>query len=257
MKKTLMLLMIVCAGISIQSCNKNKGNSTGKMEVRMTDSPGDFTALHVQVMKIEAYSDNAGWVTVNETTKEINILSLTNGVETTVASATEVQVGLYTKLRLTFSGENSLSYNGSNGPNVISLLFSSSYSNQVEVPIHCQVTAGATASILLDFNVASSVKQANGTYTLEPVLTEISDPGTGVQGHIEGNTQAAISLTNGSNTASTYANADGFFLVRVPDGTYSMKIEGRQVGDIALSQKTLQNVVVSKGQIKNMGSIQL
>lgn len=257
MKKTLMLLMIVCAGMSMQSCNKNKGNSTGKMEVRMTDSPGDFTALHVQVMKIEAYLDNSGWVTVNETTKEINILSLTNGVEATVASATDVQVGLYTKLRLTFTGENSLSYNGSNGPNVINLLFSSSYSQQVEVPIHCQVTAGATASVLLDFNVALSVKEANGTYTLEPVLTEITDPETGVQGHINGNTQAAINLSNGSHTASTFTNADGFFMVRIPDGTYAMKIEGKAAGDVALSHKTLQNVTVSKGQIKNIGSIQL
>ncbi|MNK12846.1 hypothetical protein D3C87_309240 [compost metagenome] len=257
MKKTLMLLMIICAGISIQSCKKNKGGSTGRMEVRMTDSPGDFTALHVQIMKIEAYSDNSGWVTVNETTKEINILSLTNGAEVTVASVTEVQVGLYTKLRLTFTGENSLSYNGSNGPNVINLLFSSSYSHQVEVPIQCQVNAGATASVLLDFNVALSVKEANGTYTLDPVLAEVTDPETGVQGHIDGSTQAAISLSNGSHTASTFTNADGFFMLRgVPDGTYLMKIEGKSAGDIALSQKS-QNVTISKGQIKNIGSIQL
>jgi hypothetical protein len=259
MKRILVLtLLVVCAGFTIQSCKKDNKVSQGQMEVRMTDSPGDFVALNVEIMKVEAYLENSGWVTINESTQEINILDLTNGAEVTIASATTVQPGTYTKLRLTFSGENSLSFNGTNGLNTVNLSFSSNGSHQVEVPIHCQVNSGITSSVLLDFNVGSSVTQTNGGYVLNPVLTEISDPDTGVQGHVSGTTKAAISLSNASHNASTYTNANGYFLIKgVPDGTYLLKIEAKGLGEVVASQKSIQNVTVSKGQIKSLGSIQI
>jgi len=258
MKRILIVMMVVCAGFGIQSCNKNKGASQGQMEVRMTDSPGDFVALNVEIMKIEAYLENSGWVTINETTKEINILDLTNGAEVTIASSTSVQAGVYTKLRLTFSGENSLTFNGANGSNTVNLSFSSTYSHQVEIPIHCEVSVGATSSILLDFNVGSSISESGGGYTLNPVISEIVDPTTGVQGNVNGSAKAAISLSNASHNASTYTNANGYFMIKgVPDGTYLLKIEAKGPGEVIASQKSIQNVTITKGQIKSLGSIQI
>lgn len=251
-------MMVVCAGFSIQSCKKNKEASQGQMEVRMTDSPGDFIALNVEIMKIEAYLENSGWVTINESTKEINILDLTNGAEVTIASSTSVQAGVYTKLRLTFSGENSLTFNGSNGSNTVNLSFSSNYSHQVEIPIHCEVNVGVTSSILLDFNVGASILEAGGGYTLNPVISEIVDPSTGIQGNVSGSAKAAISLSNTSHHASTYTNANGYFMIKgVPDGTYLLKIEAKGHGEVLASQKSIQNVTITKGQIKSLGSIQI
>ena len=258
MKRGVLLMLLGCVGFTMQACKKNKEVAQGKMEVRMTDSPGDFVALNVQIMKIEAYLDNSGWVILNETTKEINVLDLTNGAEVTISSATNVQPGLYTKLRLTFSGESSLTINGASGPNTVGLSFNSNYSHQVEIPIHCQVNSGITSSVLLDFNVALSVKQNNDGYELNPVVTEIANPDTGIQGHLDGTTQAAVILSNESNSFSTYVNKNGYFMIRgVPDGTYLLKIEGKQSGDAALLQKSIQNVTISDGQIKSLGTIQM
>jgi hypothetical protein len=258
MKRILIVMMVVCAGLSIQSCNKNKGTSQGQMEVRMTDSPGDFVALNVEIMKIEAYLENSGWVTINEITKEINILDLTNGAEVTIASSTSVQAGVYSKLRLTFSGENSLTFNEANGSNTVNLSFSSTNSHQVEIPIHCEVNVGVTSSILLDFNVGSSIAEAGGGYTLNPMISEIVDPSTGVQGNVSGSAKAAISLSNASHNASTYTNANGYFMIKgVPDGTYLLKIETKGQGEVFASQKSIQNVTITKGQIKSLGSIQI
>lgn len=257
MKRMLLLMLLGCVGFTMQACKKNKDAAQGKMEVRMTDSPGDFVALNVQIMKIEAYMDNSGWVVLNETTKEVNVLDLTNGAEVTISSATNVQPGLYTKLRLTFSGQSSLTINGASGPNTVDLSFNSNYSHQVEIPIHCQVNSGITASVLLDFNVALSIKENNGQYEMNPVLAEIVDPNTGVQGHLEGTTQAAVTLSNGGKSFSTYVNKNGYFMIRgVPDGTYLLKIEGKQSDNAALLQKSIQNVTISKGQIKSLGTIQ-
>jgi len=259
MKRILVFtLMIVCAGFTIQSCKKDNKVSQGKMEVRMTDSPGDFVALNVEIVKIEAYLENSGWVTINETSKEINILDLTNGAEVTIASATTVQPGTYTKLKVTFSGENSLTFNGGSGQNTVNLSFGGGFSGNVEVPIHCTVTTGVTSSILLDFNVGSSIAQAGGGFTMNPVIVEIADPSTGVQGNISGTEKAAVTLSNGSYNASTFTNVNGYFLIKgVPDGTYQMKIEAKAQGEILASQKSIQNVTITKGQIKSMGSIQI
>lgn len=259
MKRILVLtLMIVCAGFTIQSCKKDNKATQGQMEVRMTDSPGDFVALNVEIVKIEAYLQNSGWVTINESSQEINIMTLTNGAEVTLANATTVQPGTYTKLKLTFSGENSLTFNGANGSNTVNLSFGSNFQGQVEVPIQCTVTSGITASILLDFNVGSSIAQAGGGYTLNPVIAEIVDPSTGVQGQVSGTSQAAISLSNASYNASTFINSNGYFMIKgVPDGTYTLKIEARGQGEVVASQKSIQNVTVTKGQIKSLGSIQI
>ena len=259
MKRILVLtLMIVCAGFTIQSCKKDNKATQGQMEVRMTDSPGDFVALNVEIVKIEAYLQNSGWVTINESSQEINIMTLTNGAEVTLASATTVQPGTYTKLKLTFSGENSLTFNGATGSNTVNLSFGSNFQGQVEVPIQCTVTSGITASILLDFNVGSSIAQAGGGYTLNPVIAEIVDPSTGVQGQVSGTSQAAISLSNDSYNASTFINSNGYFMIKgVPDGTYTLKIEAKGQGEVVASQKSIQNVTVTKGQIKSLGSIQI
>lgn len=258
MKRLVLLVLILGAIFTVQSCKKNKGNPQGQMEVRMTDSPGDFIALNVQILKVEAYLDNSGWVTLNETMKEINVLDLTNGAEVTLSSATNVQPGLYTRLRLTFSGENTLTFNSSSGLSTVNLSFNSSYSHQVEIPIHCTVNSGAVSSVLIDFNVGLSIKQQSGTYVLEPVIREITDPSTGIQGQVNGTSQAAITLSNGMNTYSTYVNSKGYFMLRgVENGTYLLKIEAKKTGDFVSTEKNIQNVTISNGQIKSLGMVQL
>lgn len=258
MKKLVLLVLILGAVFTVQSCKKNKENPQGQMEVRMTDSPGDFIALNVQILKVEAYLDNSGWVTLNETMQEINVLDLTNGAEVTLSSATNVQPGLYTRLRLTFSGENTLTFNSSNGPETVNLSVDASYSHQVEIPIHCTVNSRVVSSVLIDFNVGLSIKQQSGAYVLEPVIREIADPSTGIQGQISGTSQAAVTLSNGMNTYGTYINDKGYFILRgVADGTYLLKIEGKKTGDLVSMEKNIQNVTISNGQIKSLGMVQL
>lgn len=250
--------MIVCAGFTMQSCKKDNKVSQGQMEVRMTDSPGDFAALNVELLKIEAYLENSGWVTINESSQEVNILDLTNGTELVIANNTNVQPGTYTKLKITFSGENSLTFNGGTGTNTVNLAFGSNFSGQVEVPIHCQVSAGVTSSILLDFNVSSSIQQAGATYVLNPAIAEITDPNTGIQGQVSGASQAVISLSNSSYNGSAFINSNGYFMIKgVPEGTYQMKVEAKASGELTASEKSIQQVTIVKGQIKQIGSIQI
>lgn len=127
-------------------------------------------------------------------------------------------------------------------------------SQQVEIEINEQLSANAGAEVLLDFHVAQSIYQQAQDYFINPTITVIEDASTGVQGEVQGSANAAITLTDGMNTFSTYINAQGQFLIRgVEDGMYQMII---QPAEDNLNPQTVNGVVVVRGAITQVGTIQ-
>lgn len=251
MKKGLLFTLIcVMVALGFTSCKKEeaKGNT---FKVRMTDAPGDFVQLNVQVTGVDAYMDGQGWINLSSETQSVNVLSLTNGSEIQLANATSVQSGLYTKLRIRFASQASIMLVGGNSS--LSLNWTGG-TQEVEVAINQEISADAGASLLLDFNVAQSVNEIGGIFSLNPVITVISDEETGIQGSISGAANAMVQVSNGSNTYSTYVNAQGKFLLRgLTPGNYTIAVmksgsdQTQQVG----------NASVSKGEIKQVGSLEV
>lgn len=264
MKKSLFIL-VALSGIMFQSCKKDNvepiqpaDNTKGAMSVKMTDAPGDFEALDVEIIKVEAYLQNQGWVTLNSESHMVSVLDLTNGVSTSLASSTNVSAGLYSKIRLTFGNQNTLWLGIGLGGNQIALNFASNTEQQVEIQVDEQVEAGATTEILLDFNAAQSIIEAGNTYLLQPVISEIEDPSTGAYGQVQGAARASVTLSDGERTFSTYIAANGSFKLQgMADGTYDIVISGVREGESQLREATIENVVIVQGQFTNAGSIQL
>lgn len=239
---TFTLLLFLTTG-----CKKEP--KTGTMEIRMTDSPGDFDGLFVKIAKVEAYSANTGWITVSETETSVDVLTLTNGVDITLAHNTNIQPGTYTKLRLTFGTDNQLSYDDGSGTNTFDL--GMSLNTSIEIPVQAVISSGQSTSVLLDFNVAFSLIQTGNQFHFEPMLSQIVDPSTGVGGHIYGS-NSAITLVSGDKKYSTYTDANGNFLLRgVKDGNYTIEIDpkGNEKNMI------IQNVRIAKGEITSLGKI--
>lgn len=261
MKKYIALGLVAISGIFFQSCkkdNNNPGGGTTAMEVRMTDAPGNYAALNVQITKVEAYLQNQGWVTLNSQTQAVSVLDLTNGAETSIASKSNLNAGFYSKLRLTFGNANSLQLSGTGGGSNISLSFGTNTSQQVEVEINEQVNANQTTSILLDFSVAQSIYNMGNTYFIAPLIQEIEDDSTGVQGSVQGAVTAAVTLSNGSNTYTTYVNSEGKFMIRgVEDGTYQIQVNAIASSNMQAQNGSMSNVVVTQGQITQVGNITL
>lgn len=251
---TIALTTVACKKESIEP-NDSNDQTASSFKVRMTDAPGDFAALDVEITKVEAYLQNEGWVTLNNQSQVVSILDLTNGAETTIAQQSAVSAGLYTRVRLTFGSNNSLSLTDSILGSTINANLILGSSQQVEILIDEQVSAGTNASVLLDFQVAQSIFEQSQEYILDPAVTLIEDESTGVQGQVEGAATAMIILSDGENEFSTFINAQGKFLIRgVEDGVYDLIIEA---GNEATESTILSGVVIVQGQITQMGTIEL
>lgn len=276
------MIAAAVAVVSFTSCDKQENDGmSGALTVKMTDAPGDYAALNVEITRVDVYSESSGWATISNESRIINVLELTNGAETTLAHSSSLEAGIYTKARVFFGSNNSLQVQA--GGQQHSLDMGAQSSVTVDIRVEVQAEAQAAAEVLLDFNVAESVVEVNGVFTLSPTVTEISDPETGVSGQVHGVAIAAVMLSNGSASYSGYTDASGNFLIRgIQAGTYSVTIQGQSnlsaglgaatgggiglIGVVqgssnaavgALLTATYPNVVIIEGQIRSMGSITL
>jgi hypothetical protein len=277
------LIVAVAAVVSFASCDKQDVDDAtgGGLTVKMTDAPGDYAALNVEITQVDVYSESSGWVTLTNESRIINVLELTNGAETTLAHSSSLAAGVYTKAKVFFGSANSVQIQS--GGQHHSLDMGAEGSVIIDIHAEVEAEAQAAAEVLLDFNVAESVAEVGGVFTLEPTVTEIEDPETGVSGQVQGVAIAAIMLSNGSASYSGYTDANGNFLIRgLAAGTYSMTIQGQSnlsaglegaigggislVGAVqgggnaavgALLTASYPSVVIVEGQIVSMGSITL
>jgi hypothetical protein len=283
-KARISLIAAVVSLIAFTSCDKQTGNSNeAGITIKMTDAPGDYAALNVEIERVEIYSESSGWVELSNESQIVNVLELTNGVETTLATSTQLEAGLYTQVAVYFGSENSIQVQ-SNGE-YASLEVGGE--GMIVSDIHAEVSASAATEVLLDFNVAESVELVNGEFVLNPVVETIADAETGIHGQVEAEGLAHVTLTGAGGSFSAYTDASGFFLIRgMAEGSYTLEIEaqgessgeagGSLEGNLSLGlgipglvegsaeaegsttiSASYENVAIVQGEITQMGSISL
>ncbi|HEY1039936.1 MAG TPA: DUF4382 domain-containing protein [Bacteroidia bacterium] len=272
--KTKILALATFALTLFASCQKDDtaiptnpsggtSNAKGAMNVKMTDAPGNYAAMNVEITKVEVMSAQTGsWIELNNQTQHVSVLDLNNGVETSLASNTTMDAGMYTKVRLTFGGDNRLTLhagtNGSSSETTVTMSYPGT--KEIVIDINSQVTAGGSSTVVLDFNVAKSVTEFAGQYIIAPVITKIEDAETGVRGRFSSAVHAAIIVEGQGYHYATYANGTANFLVRgVKPGTYKVTVlpTPAQIASGMPSEFSVQNVVVTRGSIKDMGTINM
>lgn len=257
MKKVLVCSMAALVmAMGFTSCKKDKDddNDNGTapaqtFKVRMTDSPGDYLQLNVQVTKVDVYHEGNGWINLSSQTQSMNVLTLTNGAEMQLASKTNMSTGTYSKLRITFASQASVML--ASGGSAINLSWTGG--NQVvEININKQVTSSTGASLLVDFNVAQSVSEVVGVFYINPMITVIEDETTGVKGKVQGASSVMVELSNNQHTYNTYINSQGNFMIKgMAPGTYTASFWASG----ALVAHEEDNVIVEQGQVKDMGNV--
>lgn len=266
MKKIALAVMALSAVVLFTACNKDGEPKGGSFKVRMTDAPADYEALNMTLLSVEAYNDTKGWITLEGDSKSFNVLDLTNGRETTLAFDTDVKSGVYTLLRLRFGDENSINYQSTSTVGGVSSVTTASANLQwngareVIIPISASVSSSVGADLLLDFDVASSVTEVAGTFIINPVIKVMTNASTGIEGRVNGSSNALVTASNGSMEASTYIDASGEFMIRgLKDGSYVLTIkscaEDRAEG--AAEEITIDGVIVANGEITAIGSVNL
>ncbi|PVY40464.1 DUF4382 domain-containing protein [Pontibacter virosus] len=260
MKAKFVIPFLLSGLVWFSSCDSTTDSTgTARMEVRMTDAPGDYEEVNVDIRSVQIHKEDtdneSGWLTLDEINPGVyNLLDFANGRDTLLASA-NLPAGSISQIRLVLGENNSLKLK--NGE-VKSLKTPSGQTSGLKVKINADLREDVTYVVLLDFDAAKSVvARGNGEYNLKPVIRTITQA---VAGGIAGKVTPAeykpgiyvISAEN--DTIGGFANDNGDFLIKgVKAGTYSVKF---YTGDAA-RDTTLTNISVSQDQIKNLGTVQL
>ena len=251
--------------LSLSSCSSSDDSAqTSRISVRMTDAPGDYDAVYIDVKDVLIKStldnnDNEGWVSIGDVQPKIyNLLDLTGGVNVLLADNV-VPSGFLGQVRLLLGDNNTVVKKGVTYP----LKTPSAQQSGLKLKINQMLVAGATYDFLLDFDVERSiVVQAgnSGNYNLHPIVRVSTKANSGViKGRISPvlvGFQVLASVSVGDVIVSAYANELGVFQLNgIPAGTYDVKL----TPDVASkkAEKIIPAVVVVNGEVKNIGDIAL
>lgn len=269
--KSILKFGIACATMAVVAAGCEKAQdispspSSSSMTVKMTDNPADYAELDVKITRVEAWSEVGGWVTLNDQLLEVNVLSLTNGAEVFLAQNSGIEAGIYSKVRVTFDPDARLVLN--TGASLLGVELDPHLKlgwegpTAIEIPIDEQVNSGATAEVLLDFDVAASIVQHGDKYYIKPMVREVKNIDTGLQGKVHGAAYAAIAVNNAHGSWGTFANSSGEFLLRgLEPGVYDVTIfqsDDPLQGQNNPKETEIKGVVIVKGEIKQLGNIGL
>lgn len=148
------------------SCNKDKKNY-GKMVVRMTDAPADFTEVNVEIKEVQVHYADHGWYTLRTNTGIYNLLLLQNDVTEVIAEEEELKLGKITQMRLILGQKNTVAIQDTIYP----LELSSQHETGLKLNTNVHIIANKEVDLLLDFDAEKSVIiEGNGSFKLKPTI---------------------------------------------------------------------------------------
>jgi Domain of unknown function (DUF4382) len=273
------------------SCQKEVNENTippGQQRVRimLTDGPVNFDAVNVDVLRLEVlvvpdscrgniqedddehhggHCDNDGdrhndngcavWDTLSIRPGVYNLLSLSNGTDTLLASGFTI-AGKIKKIRLTLGTRNSVVVDSVNYP--LSLW---NNLNRVTISVRGedinQITPG-DLQLWLDFDAGRSVVRVNNNrFVLKPFLRIWVPAQTAtIKGRVlPERADALVSAISNGDTLVAIPNSDGRFKIRgIRGDTATLFINATANG---YRDTTITNIVLQRGREKDIGTVQL
>ncbi len=245
--------------VSVSACNKDDEKATGnsRMEVRLTDAPGDYQKVLIDIQSVEIHTDanaddkDGGWTTLGNIHPGVyNLLDFSNGKDTLLA-ASDLPAGNISQIRLILGPDNSLVLkDGTPKP----LKTPSGQQSGLKVKINAQLVSNVTYVVLLDFDASKSiVARGNGDYNLKPVIRTITQAvAGGIRGQVTpamvGNEIHVIETAAGANgridTVGGFTDANGNYLIKgLIGGLYTVDFYAPN------KKQTVNNVLVTNDNI--------
>ncbi|HQI45420.1 MAG TPA: DUF4382 domain-containing protein, partial [Bacteroidales bacterium] len=98
--------MVAVIGMFYSSCKKDQ-NVTTPVKVRLTDAPGNFQQVNVEILGVEFKINKDTEVNLNINQGIYNLLDYTNGLDTLIAYA-DVPSGKLSQIRLILGTNNTV-----------------------------------------------------------------------------------------------------------------------------------------------------
>ena len=240
--KNMRLLPLACAALlSLAGCSKDSDNAnSSKLEVRLTDAPGDFRSVVLDVRQVEVHlkeeNDPNGWKTLSFTPQAIDVLQYVNGRSALLVSE-DFAPGDLKEIRLILGPDSYVI--GRDGQRY-ELKTPSGQSSGVKLKLDkATLRQRETFQLLLDFDVAKSIvergnwdpsKDKKERYLLKPVIRVVAQ---NLRGGLRGTVTPAAALPQilairagilGPDTTSTAADASGAYRIDgLAAGTYRVE----------------------------------
>src|ERR1035437_8521146 len=224
-KVNYLFLGILMMSLSLVSCTKStsSSSSTSTVSIKMTDAPGPYNGVYIDLQGVEITGTNNNTVLLNVHKGIYNLLNFANGKDTLIGTGT-LDVGSIEQVRLILGSNNTVVVNNVSYP----LSTPSAEQTGLKLQVHQSLVAGVAYSILLDFDANQSiVDQGNGTYKLKPVIRTID---AAISGTIKGKiapigTLVVVTATSGLVSFSANVSTTGDFLfMGLPAGTYTVTV---------------------------------
>lgn len=267
------LFSFACAGLlGLASCSKDASENadSAKLEVRMTDAPGDFRSVVLDVRQIEVHlkkeQDAEKRQLLAFAPQAIDVLEYVNGKSALLVSE-DFAPGDLDEIRLILGPDSYVI--GRDGQRY-DLKTPSGQTSGVKLKLEkCTLRQRETFQLLLDFDVAKSIvergnwnpgKDKKERYLLKPVIRVVAQD---LRGGLRGTVTPAVARpqilairTSGllsPDTVSTSADASGAFqLGGLPAGTYRVEYfpsTAAPTGQPAYRNVTVGGVVVTNDQV--------
>jgi len=136
-----------------------------RIEVLLTDAPGDFEAVWVNIASVAIESADAGWVTLTDTPHKLDLLTLQNDVTAALGGA-ELAPGMYGQLRLIVDS-SSVVVDGLESP----LKIASGMETGIKINLDAAIEDNMRYSLTLDYDAHKSVKATPQGYLMTPVIS--------------------------------------------------------------------------------------
>ncbi|MCK7589337.1 DUF4382 domain-containing protein [Subsaxibacter sp. CAU 1640] len=260
------LALLTILSITFFSCGDDDSSSTtqgtSQISVKLMDAPGDFEHVYVEVVDVmvkvnDDSDDDSGWQSLNAiNTGTYDLLDLTGGVNVLLVDDFEVLAGTLNQIRLVLGDDNTVVIDGETFP----LNTPSAQQSGLKIQVNQTLLPNVGYTFLLDFDVDESIVIAgnSGNINLRPVIRANVEAVTGI---ISGSVlplgvQTEITATNGIDTVSSYADADGnFVLVGLTPGIYTVTVTPDPLS--GFSSFVIENVEVTVENNTTLGAITL
>lgn len=248
-------LFIIGSGISLlfmASCNDAEDKGTATVNVRLTDGPAAYSAVNIDIQKIEI-GVNGGWVPLNFPKPGVyNLLDFKNGADVVLGQAT-LPEGNVSQMRMILGPNNSLVSNGVTYP----LQTPSGEQSGLKFNWHQTLVSNGAYNVWIDFDAGRSiVKTGNGSYILKPVIRTFSELTNGqIKGYVQPQASKAVvhAITATDTLATAIPNPDGFFMFSgLPQGNYTVSYDADN--STGYVDENTGNVSVVFGQVTNLGT---
>ena len=248
----LLIFLLVLMLAFVYSCKK-KEPEMGLMNIRLTDAPGDYQSVKLDIRKVKIHSNKshplADWIELTTNSGVYDMIQLSNGIDTLLANG-ELPVGDFHTLRIEVGNANTVTANGGMFPLIVP-------ENKIEIPLGANVSEEEESHYLVDIDVRSSiVKDSSGNYVFSPSIrvSDISQTGS-IKGFVDpGIANCMVYAIAGFDSIVTYANQSGEFkILGLEPGSYNITAIPPQ----PTTPGTVPNVQVTAATVKDIGAVQV